>query len=386
MSSSVEYINSSTGVAGTLKDTVSPVEKSNSFSFDTLPNTVLTPKIVNGQISNSHLRDYSTNKELASNMSLNDIVAKMNKTVYVPNAEDTVQKSFIRTAKYYNRFKIANPNAPLSKGFAHVFFVRPECNVYDAKTGKMNADLDNNETFKYAWLSTPDLIRELSANNGYNNDFMLSLSNFASSFSLNDEFIENGSYGNTFIGYKIAYGRNNVDSKTSGSFTVTYSDDRNCHIYQLHRLWVEYINGVYRGSILPLGYNVLNKILDYVSAVYYFLTAEDGETIIFWSKYYGVFPTVIPASQYSWAAGNVISNPTLDIEYQYSFKEDFNPYTMLEFNYNSRVDVNGTKYIPSYDPKLGHTGETWVGAPFVELVKSESNDCPYVYKLRFREK
>ena len=213
---------------------------------------------------------------------------------------------------------------------------------------------------------------------------MMSLSNFSNSFSLNDEFIENNTYGTTFTGYKIAYGKNNISSKTAGNFTITYSDDRNFHIYQLHRLWVEYINGVFRGTIVPLVADVFNKILDYTSAVYYILTAEDGETIIFWSKYYGVFPTTIPAGQYSWAAGNIITNPTIDIEYQYSFKEDFNPYTINEFNYNSRVESNGTKYVPVFDRKLNQVGTTWVGAPFIELHKGDGGI--YEYKLRFREK
>ena len=129
----------------------------------------------------------------------------------------------------------------------------------------------------------------------------------------------------------------------------------------------------------------MNKILDYAGAVYYILTAEDGETILFWSKYYGVFPTNIPSGQYSWAAGNVISNPQLDITYQFSFKEDFNPYSIIEFNANANVGSN-PKYIPVYDAKLGHAGETWVGTPFIELVKNNNADCPYVYKLRFTQR
>lgn len=355
-------------------------EKTGKFVFTPAPNVTS----LRSDIRKTHKGNYSTEREISINMGMSDIIEKMNDTVNIPNSDETINQNFSKMSRYYNRFKMANPNIALQKGYAHVFFVRPSCNVMNiSATGLIN-ELKSNDIFHYAWNSSPDLVRELTIKNGYKHDFMLSLSNFSNSFSLNDEFIENNTYGTTFTGYKIAYGKNNVSSKTAGTFTISYSDDRNFHMYQLHRLWVEYINGVYRGSIMPLTYNIFNKILDYTSAVYYILTAEDGETIIFWSKYYGVFPTTIPASQYSWASGNIIIDPSVDIEYCYSFKDDYNPYIINEFNYNSRVSVNGTKYIPVFDRQLGHVGTTWVGAPFIELRRVTGG--VYEYKLRFREK
>lgn len=341
----------------------------------------------NGTISsNNHKEyltsvDYSTDKKIGS-QSLDTVINNLNKSVLLPGDGDSVQSYFNRTTNYYNRFKIANPNASLQKGFAHVFFVRPSCNILTSDHKSMLNSLKNHELFSYAWQSTPALLKELSSG-VRKDDFMLSLSNAAASFSLSDEYIGNDSYGKTYTGYKISYGQNNIESKTAGTFSVTYNDDRNFHIYQLHRLWVEYINGVYRGEFAPKTENILNKILDYTSAVYYIVTAEDGESIIFWSKYYGVFPTTIPSTQYSWAAGNLISNPQIDITYSYSFKEDFNPYTILEFNYNACAESGSSTYIPVYDPKLGHVGKTWVGVPFIELIKGDGGI--YFYKLRFKK-
>ena len=150
----------------------------------------------------------------------------------------------------------------------------------------------------------------------------------------------------------------------------------------IHKLWTEYISGVYRGEFQPTSDCIANKILDYVGAVYYILTAEDNETIIFWCKYYGVFPTEAPVSHLTWGGGNTVSNQTLDISYRYSFKEHMNPYSLLEFNYNARIR-NDYKYVPIYDPNLGHAGRTWVGVPFIEAVK-DPNTNRLVYKLRFK--
>lgn len=327
------------------------------------------------------VRDYATDKNIGSE-TLDDIIEKLNKTVFLPPRNETYLSAFEQTVKYYNRFKVANPNLYLQKGFGHIFFVRPSCNIIGTD-GNITPSLKNNEVFSYVNQSAPIILKELSKKGCREDDFMLSISNAVASFSLNDEYINSDSYGKTYTGYKISYGKHSIESKTAGSFNVTFKDDRNLHIYQLHRLWVEYIDGVFRGNFAPDPDDIFNKILDYCGACYYIMTAEDGETILFWSKYYGVFPTTIPSTQYSWTEGSPITNPQLDISYNYSFKEDFNPYTILEFNYNANAETNSGTYVPVYDKELGHVGKTWVGVPFIELVKNDSG--LYYYKLRFKK-
>ena len=323
----------------------------------------------------------SFNLNLNKGEDLNDVLRKIHKTIGL--YDGGAQKTFDKYIKQYNRFKLPTLNDALQKGFAHVFFIRPDLNV-----DEMEKDSD----FYYAFKNSPSMTNELCQANGANHDFMLSLSNKAASFSLTDEYIDTDTYGKTFAGWKIAYGKHNVESKTAGDFSITYHDDRTLHIYHLHKLWVDYISKCYHGSISPKSEYIKNHVLDYASACYYIVTAEDGETIIFWSKYYGVFPSTIPSTQYSWAYGNVIQDPTIEIKYQYSFKEDFNPAALTEFNTNSKVGASGEKYVPIYDPKLGHAGDAWVGAPYIELVTNNQDnsgknipDSPYTFKLRFKK-
>lgn len=343
--------------------------------------------IKNRTKANNKYNTFATSSYKFNNETIDNIMDKLNRTLYLPNAldkTDTVSDLFDKTTTSYNRFKVANTTMSLQKGFPHVFFVRPNCNII--KDGNnLRDELKSNEKFMYTWNSAPNAVKQLVKASGTSDDFMLSLSNAVASFSLSDEFINTDTYGKTYTGYKVAYGKNNIESKTAGTFEVTFNDTHDFHIYQIHRLWVDYISGVYRGTITPAKSTILNKILDYVGAVYYFLTAEDGETIIFWSKYYGVFPSTIPSSQYSWGEGNIISNPQLSITYQYSFKEDFNPYSILEFNHNAKIDGSGSlQYVPVYDSALGHSGSTWVGTPFIEVVKDQTKNI-YEYKLRYKK-
>lgn len=289
----------------------------------------------------------------------------------------------------YNRFKIPVIDDALQRGFGHVFFVRPDCNLLDnASTNKLPKLLKDNPSMTYAIKNNPSLVLELVESNGSdgkNDDFMMYISNKANSFSLTDEYITKDTYGKTYAGYKIAYGKHNVESKSAGDFQVTYTDDRNLNVYHLHKIWIDYISGVYRGEFTPKKKYIKERILDYATCAYYIVTAEDGETIIFWSKYYGVFPTTIPSTPYTWSKGTTISQPDITIDYQYSFKEDYNPMALLEFNLNSNITGNTTavEYVPTYDAKLGHSGSMWVGPPFVELYQNDDTG-EYQFKLRFK--
>ena len=264
-------------------------------------------------------------------------------------------------------------NDAFQKGFAHVFFTRPDCNILDRNDGAVS----------YVKNSNNALVKELTLEgNDSGHDFMLSISNKASSFSLSDEYIESDMYGKTWNGWKIALGRNAVESRTAGEFTISYKDDRELHMYQLHKMWVDYIHNVYNGTYEPKKTYIDNHTIDYAASCYYIITAEDAETIVFWSKYYGVFPTTIPSSQYSWSSGNVIQDPTMDVNYKFSFKEDYNPLALSELNLNSHISSESS-YAPVYESQLGHAGTTWVGAPYVQQVTENGSR---IYKLRLLKK
>lgn len=301
---------------------------------------------------------------------------------------------------YYNRFKLGTPDSVLQKTFAHVFFVRPHCNVKLSANGQSldeashdNQQFVNNPNYMYAASNSPNLVKEISYDVGnQNSDFSFILSNAAKSFSLNDEYINSDNYGTGYTGYKVAYGKHGVESRTAGDFTVTFQDDKNLSIYRMIKLWADYIEGCYTGNYHPKQSTILNHELDYTGAVYYILTAEDGETILFWSKYYGVFPTTIPSNQYSWSAGTLISQINLDVKFNYSWKEDYNIAEIAEFNYNSHLEnIIGSgktvNWVPTYNENLGTAGRTWVGAPFIETIYENGDSYGHgnmVFKLRFR--
>lgn len=293
--------------------------------------------------------------------------------------------AIMEEARYYNRFKIPNLNKILTKSYGHVFFMRPDLNIVKPQGGndvmELNDNVNTDPLFNYVQSNNPSVIRNLSRYGYSGHFFSMMLSNAAKSITLQDEALKSDTYGDTWTGHKIPYGKHNTDSISASTFDVTYEDDNNLSIYQLHKLWIEYISRVYRGRICASDENIRLKCIDYATSVYYFLCAEDFETIIFWAKYTGVFPSNTPSATVgSWNRESPMRLPEYQITYQYAFKEEYNPFLFTEFNNMSSTLTQS--YVNNYDTNLLGIGRTIVGPPYVEVL---SDNGRYVAKLRFRK-
>lgn len=285
----------------------------------------------------------------------------------------------------FNRFKVPFPDYHLTKSFSYVFFTRPDLNLVENKGGGnfgLNDQASKDPVYYYLYKNNPQLILSLTHDFSSDHDFHPFLSNCAQSFELSDEYIKTIEHGETFTGYKIQYGRNNIESRTAGTFSVSFIDDQEFSVYKTHKAWIDYISKVYRGELVTKNDYLRRRILDYATSVYYIICAADGETVLFWSKYYGVFPTQAPSSTQSWSRGNMVKMPEYNITYAYAVKEDFNPITLAEFNMNSGGNY---EYRKTYEPALLSTGLTMTGAPFIETTK-QNGTSSYIFKLRFRNK
>ena len=283
--------------------------------------------------------------------------------------------------KNYNRFKVPFTDEVLSKTFSHVFFTRPDLNLIEYKGSDsfvLAPQVENDATFYYLFKTNKNILTTLTQNHSTSHDFNLFLSSMARSFEVSDEYIKTTEHGETFTGYKMQYGKHIIESRTAGTFSVNYEDNKHLEIYKCHKAWIEYISKVYRGEISSKREYITSKTLDYACSVYYIICAADNETILFWTKYYGVFPTNIPSSVTSWGKGDSMNIPEYSISYAYAYKEDFSPLTLAEFNMNSSGDLT---YVKSYSEELGHSGQTMTGAPFIETVQHNGH---YEFKLRFR--
>lgn len=282
--------------------------------------------------------------------------------------------------KKFNRFKINFPDYNLAKSYAYVYFTRPDLNITNDLNSDLHSQVSTDPYFSDIWFTNSNIIKALTKNYDYGHSFHPFLSNISGSFEVSDEIIKTEEVGENFVGFKVIYGKNNHESLTAGTFNMTFVDDRQLTIFKTNKLWTEYISKCFKGMLVPKKEYKRERILDYACSVYYFLCAEDGETIIYGHKYTGVFPTNAPASITSWSKGSHLNTPEVTIQYAYSFRESMNLLTLAEFNLQSKSLPKKVANI--YNSQLGMTGNTFSGPPFVEILKDASGKI--TYKLRHR--
>ena len=143
----------------------------------------------------------------------------------------------------YNRFKLAHPDETLSRGFMHIFFTRPDLNIYDGKglTSQCKKDSMMAHMYKYK----PALVRILTQSSG-STDFMYFLSNKARGISLSDVSVSSDKYGESFMGAEVHFARR--INKEGGTFDIQYKDTRDLDVINLHKMWLTYESNVCRLS------------------------------------------------------------------------------------------------------------------------------------------
>jgi hypothetical protein len=131
--------------------------------------------------------------------------------------------------------------------------------------------------------------------------------------------------------------------------------------------------------------HVYERALDYAASIYVFKCAPDGETILYWDKYYGVFPTSTGAGALSWDIGDGISNrPKISVPFRYSWRRPMSPISLVEFNLNANI-TDGIVAENSFNPNYGHSSRPYVGKPFIEFdfadsINLKSNGVNYTEK------
>jgi hypothetical protein len=284
----------------------------------------------------------------------------------------------------YNRFKVPDTNLIHSKSITHIFFTRPDLNIITVNNSGnpgMNYQVSANGEASIAWSRNPDIFKLLVDRKrvGDNNNFNLLLSNQVSSFQIGDGELTTVNAGQSWSGHDIVYG-DRFTGTNSGTFNCTFMETSDYSISNLMKLWITYIDNVSKGVWLPsynlttgkgVGTNITDshvytKTLDYASSCYVFKCGPDGEDVLYWAKFYGIFPTNTGASALSWDSNTSTGKELpLDITFKYSFRRDLNLITLLEFNRLSHDDNRVA--INSYKAGVAGSIRPYVGYPFIYM-------------------
>ena len=286
----------------------------------------------------------------------------------------------------FNRYHLNFPDFDLRSLVPYVVFTRPDLNLFKSDWSLLD-QTSNDPQLYYILKNDLEVGKTLTSAFNGNHDFNPLLTNRVLSLDVDDDSLEYTEVGENLIGFKMQYAKTLLKSKTAGTFSIKYKESYNLALTHLHQIWCTYENNVYRGSMEPKSKYIGDKIIDYACDIYYFLMDPSTYTIRFWTKYYGVFPISVSKTIFSYDEGSLVQFPELNVTYGYFTREDFSPFAITEFNNNSLGTSNNFEYIMDYEKKLGHSGKTWAGVPFIEATEETNafGGTSDIFKLRFRE-
>jgi hypothetical protein len=161
------------------------------------------------------------------------------------------------------------------------------------------------------------------------------LTNLCESYGMSDIVLDIHTVGETWDGSKLVVPKSTLNSRQDGTLQLEFQEWSGTPVTTLHRIWVDYIEAVTKGTLLPKSDNGINyvsaRILDYACSIYAFQLQPDGSTIEFGVRFTGCFPTSEPLSQWGGKIGNS-EGVKVSVPYAYSYMEAMDPAIFYEFN------------------------------------------------------
>lgn len=286
----------------------------------------------------------------------------------------------------YNRTKLPIADLEHRKGFRHLFFTRPECYVMarnpDGVGTVLSEQAVNDEDFSSSYTRFPYISSLLSpvyitgsySDNDLNSNWNFLLSNRVTGLNTsgNYKITTDDGMQKSVEGYTVTIGKN-LDSRVGSELSVSFRDTKNLEVYEFLRMLILYIykihkgifapsyNGYqYRNTFLPItgeslpiqnklgGTNIspimlhpYDRALDYTCSLFDIVTNEAGTKILYWCKYYGMFPTEVSVSGLNNENDQPLTNNmTVNATFRYQYKLECVNKTLIEFNYNAGITDN----------------------------------------------
>lgn len=304
----------------------------------------------------------------------------------IRNAITMYDRRDIRWATKFSRFGCIDPYNSLSTTREYLFFTKPDLNIFDGTDDtKLNSytskipyfcDLFNNgyiESLRHLQLSTAESRKQ--------GPFMNMLS-WAVTSQLDLPSVTSGSTetSENLYGTSMQYMSSDFSSDEKFEFSLDFSDTKFLDIYHIFKAWVEYSRYKSRGLIAPKRQYIFNKVLHDQISVYKFIV-DDTQTIIHYSKVWGVFPMNIAREVF----GNTTGNTGLSFSQSFMgvFVDDLDPMILSDFNTIVEPYCRGRKDMKLYNDSMGMVNTELATIPYVKRIYSQL-DGYYRYKLMWR--
>ena len=300
------------------------------------------------------------------------------------NANNYYKKNQIDKFKKFSRFGYLDPYNANSVTREYIFFSKMDLHLFTPGTNTLNPELQGNQFFVEAhkqYRETMYQLQESVKTYTNNSPFCNLLTNtVTSSLDLADISMESLETAANIAGAKLEYPLATTTSSNIEEFSLEFEDTKHLDVYMFFRIWYEYELLKKDGLVSPPSDTyILNKILHDQMSCYKIIVGEDLETIVYWAKCWGVYPTTIPRSVFSDLQTGPLKIP---VNFRCQWVEDMDPNILSDFNKLVATKLNSyTSDIPIYNKSTEMINGQWCNVP--HIVTSTVNGR-YVYKLKWR--
>ena len=254
---------------------------------------------------------------------------------------------------YFNnryRFGVRDPYNALTTCKEYLFFTKPDLNIYPRSndaTGSAGKQLAQYLQTQPYWLDLVSknfevvkcLQQSLDPRNNFNNLLGNMVKTTLEVPSMNATMIDSPT---NMYGVSYQYRDSSEKSDDSYDFTLEFNDTKYLPVYHFFRAYEDYQRIKHHGNLPPWVYYTIQKVLYDQYSIYKFIVGEDGESIIYYAKAYGVKSKSLPRDVFS---NTDFSNGlSYSIEFNAAFFEDMNPQILLDFNNLSRSYYESLPY------------------------------------------
>lgn len=306
--------------------------------------------------------------------------------------------------KKFSGFDLHPYDSYLVTPFGIVFITRPKLFIKTTKSDSSNPmeDLAYRNMANHPYLSrfidrnaqnSKDLIiadmlsystNSTNRSEINNLSFIPLLTNRIKQFNVESNSLSTAEQGLTKHGYRHVYPTHNIGSLSNGMLSFDVNEMADLEIGNLIGIWYNTVIGSVNGDLRANPEYVKANRLDYVSSLYYFKLDKDAQTIKYWAKYNGVFPTNVPSEAHSWQ-GSQAGLTHMNISFAYDSREELTLSILDDFNsasigstdleLSSRINLNdNTLDMFQKDYVLERAGELVNKVPLVYFVEEQGLD------------
>lgn len=310
---------------------------------------------------NGNILDLGTGKNFENDGALNN--DKLNEIIESDFIQNTSNMHWLNK---FNRFSYLDPYNTLTHNKEYIFITKPDLHLFENfNPNVLNKEIDDNIFFFDMFNRYRHVMKQLQYSVDKSNPYMCILSNSVASSmelpainSLESESAEN------IYGDKISYRHGSESGDVGFEFSLEFHESKHLEIYNLFKMWDKYYEMKSKGRVTPPDENyIINMELHDQVAIYKIIVGEDLETIIFFAKYYGVYPKSLPRDVFGSLDDGELK---LSIDFKSSFVIDNDPIILMDLNQtsygNNTNDVSLSRIWDHKNDKINHK---WVGKPYV---------------------